>query len=197
VVRGICHGDCGDRCVCTGRLFTLSSCIRLLFRTDTNDLAGGARRGKGAMVTSHTGFVLKEGPAGWGGLPTAAAELPTPPRPPEPRGPTGGRSCSLRLRSPQPRRAARARAVASRRRCRRRPPPAASPSPAPPSSASKCSNSFFNDLSAPTRRASRSFWAAPPLLGIGGINNNNGEPSGTVHTQPRCKCAPGSACSCR
>ena len=37
-----------------------------------------------------------------GGLPTAAAELPTPPRPPEPRGPTGGRSCSLRLRSPQP-----------------------------------------------------------------------------------------------
>ena len=28
-------------------------------RTDTNDLAGGARRGKGAMVTSHTSFVLK------------------------------------------------------------------------------------------------------------------------------------------
>ena len=64
------------------------TCIRLLFRTDTNDLAGGVRRGKGAMVTSHTGFVLKEGPAGWGGLPTAAAELPTPPRPLELQGPT-------------------------------------------------------------------------------------------------------------
>ena len=33
-------------------------------KTDTNDLAGGARRGKGAMVTSHTGFVLKEGAPG-------------------------------------------------------------------------------------------------------------------------------------
>ena len=29
------------------------SCIRLLFRTDTNDLAGGVRRGKGAVVISH------------------------------------------------------------------------------------------------------------------------------------------------
>ena len=54
------------------------TCTRLLFRTDTNDLAGGARRGKGAMVTSHTCFVLREGPAGWGGLPTTATELPTP-----------------------------------------------------------------------------------------------------------------------
>ena len=30
------------------------TCIRLLFRTDTNDLAGGVRRGKGAMVISRT-----------------------------------------------------------------------------------------------------------------------------------------------
>ena len=69
-------------------LFLLLTCTRLLFRTDTNDLTGGARRGKGAMVTSHTCFVLREGPAGWGGLPTTAAELPTPPRPLELQGPT-------------------------------------------------------------------------------------------------------------
>jgi hypothetical protein len=30
-----------------------------------HDLSGGVRRGKGAMVISHTCFVLKEGPAGW------------------------------------------------------------------------------------------------------------------------------------
>ena len=35
-------GDVGDRAVPT--------CIRLLFRTDTDDLTGGVRRGKGAMV---------------------------------------------------------------------------------------------------------------------------------------------------
>mgnify|MGYP001451441931 CR=1 FL=1 len=64
------------------------TCIRLLFRTDTDDLTGGVRRGKGAMVISHTCFVLKEGPAGWGGPPTTAAELPTPPRPLELQGPT-------------------------------------------------------------------------------------------------------------
>ena len=39
-------------------------------RTDTNDLAGGARRGKGAMVTSHTSFVLKRDRQGGGGLPS-------------------------------------------------------------------------------------------------------------------------------
>ena len=38
---------------------SILTCIRLLFRTDTDDLTGGARRGKGAMVTSHTSFVLK------------------------------------------------------------------------------------------------------------------------------------------
>ena len=42
--------------------YTLLTCTRLLFRTDTNDLTGGARRGKGAMVTSLTSFVLREGP---------------------------------------------------------------------------------------------------------------------------------------
>ena len=30
------------------------TCIRLLFRTDTDDLTGGVRRGEGALVTSHT-----------------------------------------------------------------------------------------------------------------------------------------------
>ena len=29
----------------------LLTCIRLLFRTDTNDLAGGVRRGKGVVVS--------------------------------------------------------------------------------------------------------------------------------------------------
>ena len=33
---------------------SFTTCIRLLFRTDTNDLTGGMRRGKGAVVTSHT-----------------------------------------------------------------------------------------------------------------------------------------------
>ena len=79
-----------------------STCIRLFFRTDTNDLAGGVRCGKGAMVISRTRFVLREGPAGWGGLPTTAAELPTPPRPLEPRGPTGICSCSCTAAAPSP-----------------------------------------------------------------------------------------------
>ena len=29
------------------------TCIRLLFRTDTDDLTGGVRRGEGALVTSQ------------------------------------------------------------------------------------------------------------------------------------------------
>ena len=33
---------------------TLLTCTRLLFRTATNDLTGGMRRGKGAMVIART-----------------------------------------------------------------------------------------------------------------------------------------------
>ena len=39
------------KCVC---VCSYTTCIRLLFRPDTDDLTGGVRRGKGAMVTSHT-----------------------------------------------------------------------------------------------------------------------------------------------
>ena len=45
------------------------TCTRLLFGTATNDLTGGARRGKGAMVISHTSFVLKRDRLGWGSCP--------------------------------------------------------------------------------------------------------------------------------
>ena len=65
---GVCCGNPDP-----GRCKT--TCIRLLFRTDTNDLTGGVRRGKGAMVISHASFVLKEGPAGVGELPARSAGL--------------------------------------------------------------------------------------------------------------------------
>ena len=44
------------QCVCS---YTTLTCIRLVFRTDTDDLTGGVRRGKGAMVISHTCFAMR------------------------------------------------------------------------------------------------------------------------------------------
>ena len=58
VVRVACRLELGEKFILASRRKRLT-CTRLLFRTDTNDLAGGVRRGKGAMVTSHTCFVLK------------------------------------------------------------------------------------------------------------------------------------------
>jgi len=59
-------------------LFMLFTCIRLLFRTDTNDLTGGVRRGAGAMVISDSLALSSKRDRQDGGAacpPTAAADV--------------------------------------------------------------------------------------------------------------------------
>ena len=68
-----------DRYACARSEGPSTTCTRLLFGTATNDLTGGARRGKGAMVISDTLALSSKRDRQGGGAahsPTAAAELP-------------------------------------------------------------------------------------------------------------------------
>ena len=106
-------------CVVVWRL----PCVCVLFGTATNDLTGGARRGKGAMVISDTLALSSKRDRQGGGAarsPTAAAELPSP----RSLVPTGGSAGSRRERTTHPLVAAAGpraqRLAASSRRARRR-----------------------------------------------------------------------------
>ena len=77
----LCYRERGPRVRIFGHIGASAALrdYRLLFGTATNDLTGGARRGKGAMVISDTLALSSKRDRQGGGAahsPTAAAELP-------------------------------------------------------------------------------------------------------------------------
>ena len=139
-----------------------SSCTRLLFGTATNDLTGGARRGKGAMVISDTLALSSKRDRQGGGAarsPTAAAELPSPSAPPVGTGRVhrAGRSPPQSLRGRPPVAADASSLVTARiHRPRPRSRPSASlppPSPAPSPGAASSSGLASACAGSPRRRS--------------------------------------------